>query len=180
MALLTLTSLPWVALAAARVGIIDRAALESALIEPRTVMTPVEICARLVALAMFAGMVWNVTALFTRIAGKRGGIAAGAIVVTNATLVYYAHTGNLEVPYLFWASWALLELDRVLAGEARELQAMAAVTCAVLTKRIRPRGSSCSRSPRASSRALGCCASVGRGLRGARPPRPTRSSRGRS
>ena len=132
MALLTLTSLPWVALAAARVGI-DRATLESALIEPRT-MTPVEICARLVALAMFAGMVWNVTALFTRIAGKRGGLAAGAIVATNATLVYYAHTGNLEVPYLFWASWALLELDRVLAGEARELRAMAAVTCAVLTK----------------------------------------------
>ncbi len=133
MALLTLTSLPWILPTVLRVGTSDPAALEAALIDPR-VMTPVEVCARLVALAMFAGVVWNVTALFTRLAGKRGGLAAGAIVVTNATLVYYAHTGNLEVPYLFWSSWALLELDRVLAGEPRALQAMAAVTCAVLTK----------------------------------------------
>jgi len=133
MALLTLTSLPWVATTIARMGTADGAALEAALIAP-SIMTPVEVCARLVALAMFAGIVWNVTTLFTRIAGKRGGLAAGAIVVTNATLVYYAHTGNLEVPYLFWSSWALLELDRVLAGEPRALYAMAAVTCAVLTK----------------------------------------------
>jgi hypothetical protein len=132
MALLTVTSLPWVALTVARAGT-DRAALEAALIDPRT-MTPVEVCARLVAVAMFAGIVWNTTKLFGRLAGARGGLAAGAIVATNATLVYYAHTGNLEVPYLFWSSWALVELDRVLAGEARELQAMAAVTCAVLTK----------------------------------------------
>ena len=132
MALLTLTSLPWVAATVARVGT-DPAALQAALIEPRT-MTPVEICARLVALAMFAGIVWNVSALFGRLVGPRGGLVAGAIVVTNATLVYYAHTGNLEVPYLFWSSWALLELDRVLAGEPRQLHAMAAVTCAVLTK----------------------------------------------
>jgi hypothetical protein len=132
MALLTLTSLPWVAGTIARMGV-SNPGLEAALIDPR-IMTPVEVCARLLALAMFAGIVWNVTALFTRIAGKRGGLAAGAIVVTNATLVYYAHTGNLEVPYLFWSSWALLELDRVLAGEPRALQAMAAVTCAVLTK----------------------------------------------
>jgi hypothetical protein len=132
MALLTVTSLPWVAMAAARAGT-DSAALETALLDPRT-MTPIEVCARLVAVAMFAGTVWNTTALFARLAGARGGLLAGAIVATNATLVYYAHTGNLEVPYLFWSSWALLELDRVLAGEAREVHAMVAVTCAVLTK----------------------------------------------
>jgi hypothetical protein len=131
-ALLTLTSLPWEIATIARVGL-DRAALERALIEPR-VMTPVELCARLVAVAMLAGIVWNTVRLFERLGGRRVGIVAGLVVATDSALLYYAHTGALEVPYLFWSSWALVEIDRVLAGESREPQVMIAVTCAVLTK----------------------------------------------
>jgi hypothetical protein len=131
-ALLTLTSLPWELRTILRVGF-DRAALEQALIAPR-VMTPIELCARLVAVAMLAGIVWNTVRLFERLGGRRVGIVAGLVVATNSALIYYAHTGALEVPYLFWSSWALVEIDRVLAGESREPQVMIAVTCAVLTK----------------------------------------------
>ena len=36
------------------------------------------------------------------------------VVATNAIFVLYAHTGNTDVPYLFWLTWAFFELDRVL------------------------------------------------------------------
>ncbi|MEO7112601.1 MAG: hypothetical protein ABI183_19300, partial [Polyangiaceae bacterium] len=48
--------------------------------------------------------------------------------------VYYAHTGNLEVPYLFWLAWALVEIDRVANGEAREKQVLLLAVAATLTK----------------------------------------------
>ncbi len=133
MLLLTALSLPWMALAAARAGT-DRDALERALLEPLP-MTAIEVSARLVALAMFAGIAWCTATLWTPLAGRRAGIAAGLVVATNATLVYYAHTGNLEVPYLFWTMLALVEIDRVLGGEeARATRTLLAVVAAALTK----------------------------------------------
>jgi hypothetical protein len=131
-ALLTLLSTPWIALAAARVGL-SRDALGQELIKP-LYMTGIELGARAVAAAMALGFVWNTLRWWTRIRGRVAGVGAGAIVGTNATLVYYAHTGNLEVPYLFWASWALVEMDRTLSGEPRERQALLLSAAAVLSK----------------------------------------------
>ena len=130
--LLTILSLPWMALAALRVGT-GREGLGAELIKP-LYMTGIEVSARLVAAAMAIAIVWNTIRWWTRIEGRVAGVGAGAVVATNATLVYYAHTGNLEVPYLFWASWAMVEMDRVLCGEPREGPALLCSVAAVLSK----------------------------------------------
>jgi hypothetical protein len=130
--LLTLLALPCILVAVARVGT-SPAVLEAELIDP-AYMTAIELTARAVAIAMAAFVIWNTMRLWTRLLGKRGGLAAGVVVGLNAVFVYYAHTGNLEVPYLFWSTWALVEIDRVIEGEPREPQAILLATAAVLTK----------------------------------------------
>ena len=132
MAGLTLLSLPWMALAAARAGAsVD--ALGAELIKP-LYMTGIEVSARLVAAAMAVGILHHTRVLWTRLAGPRAGLAAAAVVAANAVLVYYGRTGNLDVPYLFWLTWSLVELDRVACGEPRETQTLLLATAAVLTK----------------------------------------------
>ncbi|MGH7270353.1 MAG: hypothetical protein ACREJ3_07960, partial [Polyangiaceae bacterium] len=132
MAWLTVLSLPWIALAAARVGC-SADALASELIKP-LYMTGIEGAARALTATMALAIVWNTMRLWTRFGSRRVGLLAGLVVACNATLVYYAHTGNLEVPYLFWTTWAFVELDRVLSGEARERPLLLLVVAAALTK----------------------------------------------
>jgi hypothetical protein len=131
-ALLTVLSLPWLGLAALRVGV-SREALGAELIKP-LYMTGIEVTARTVAAVMALGIVWNTVRGWSRLQGRVAGLGAGVVVATNATLVYYAHTGNLEVPYLFWTGWALVEMDRVICREPRELQALLLSAAAVLSK----------------------------------------------
>jgi 4-amino-4-deoxy-L-arabinose transferase-like glycosyltransferase len=132
MALLTVLSLPWIAAAALRAGL-SRAALEAELIKP-LYMTGIELSARALAFAMTLGLIWATMRLWTRLAGRRTGLFAGVLTAANATLIYYGHTGNLEVPYLFWVTCAMVELDRVACGEAREMRALVVGVAAVLTK----------------------------------------------
>ncbi len=131
-ALLTLLSLPWIALAALHVGL-NRDALGDELIKP-LYMTGIEASARAVTAAMALAIVWSTMRLWTRLAGRRAGVAAGVLAACDGTFVYYAHTGNLDVPYLFWTSFALVEMDRVLAGEPRERAALLLSVAAVLSK----------------------------------------------
>jgi 4-amino-4-deoxy-L-arabinose transferase-like glycosyltransferase len=130
--LLTVLSLPWIGLAVRHVGT-GTAALGAELVKP-LYMTGIEIGARLVAAAMAIAIVRSSMVLWGRLAGRRAGVAAGAIVATNSIFVFYAHTGNLDVPYLFWLALAFIELDRVACGEARETHALLFGTAAVLTK----------------------------------------------
>ena len=132
MALLTLVALPWMGLAAIRVGA-NADALGAELVKP-LYMTGIEVGARLIAAAMAIAIVRSTIVLWERLAGRRAGIAAGAIVAANAIFVFYAHTGNLDVPYLFWIALSLVEIDRVACGEPNEIQALLLATAAVLTK----------------------------------------------
>jgi hypothetical protein len=132
MALLTIVTLPFAAIAVSHAGTnID--ALGAELIKP-FYMTGIEIGSRLVTMAMAIAIAWNTMRLWTRIESKRAGVAAGMLVAANAVFVYYAHTGNLDVPAIFWVIWCVLEIDRVLAGEPRECAALILATLAVLTK----------------------------------------------
>jgi hypothetical protein len=132
MALLTLLSLPWMALAAARVGTsID--SLGGELIQP-LYMTGIEVSSRLLTLAMGLGVLEATMTLWTRLRSRRTGVLAGAFVAANAVFVYYGHTGNLEVPCLFWILWALVEMDRAALGEPRERRVILLSVFAVLTK----------------------------------------------
>jgi hypothetical protein len=45
------------------------------------------------------------------------------VIAVNAPLTYYAHTSNLDVPYMFWACFALLETARaIVRREPRRLR----------------------------------------------------------
>jgi hypothetical protein len=94
-------------------------------------MTAMASVARLVALAMSLGVVLFIARLAEELRAhelglrpetarddrrvRTAGYAAAAFVGVNASLAYYAHTSNLDVPYLFWATWSLLLLARAIA-----------------------------------------------------------------
>ncbi len=80
-------------------------------------MTAYAVIARAVAIAMSVAIIWAVAKLVELAAGRRAGTLAGAACATNIILTYYGQTTNLDVPYLFWACLALLELARVLAHD---------------------------------------------------------------
>ncbi|HVJ89538.1 MAG TPA: hypothetical protein VM580_07015, partial [Labilithrix sp.] len=46
---------------------------------------------------------------------RRAGYFTAAFAGVNVSCTYYAHTTNLDVPYLFWATWSLLFFTRALA-----------------------------------------------------------------
>ncbi len=131
--LLTVLSLPWIALAALRAPSLGQEALLHELIQPRY-MTPIEVVARAVTLLMAVGVLFNVRRLVARVWGERAGDAAAAVTALNPVLVYFSHSGNSDIPCLFWVTLALVELDRVLAGEARERSALLCAAAAALTK----------------------------------------------
>ncbi|MBX3229820.1 MAG: hypothetical protein KIT84_05755 [Labilithrix sp.] len=56
-------------------------------------------------------------------ASRRAGWCTAAFAGVNATLAYYAKTTNLDVPYLFWATWSLLVFVRaIVRAEPRLLR----------------------------------------------------------
>jgi hypothetical protein len=94
-------------------------------------MTVIAYAARLVSLLMSLGLVWAIAKIAEELRGprsagvqsarrhflstSRSGWCAAAFAGVNVPLTYYAHTTNLDVPYLFWGSLALLVLVRAVA-----------------------------------------------------------------
>ncbi|WP_425994485.1 ArnT family glycosyltransferase [Afipia sp. DC4300-2b1] len=77
-------------------------------------MTFFALVARLVSAAMSLGTIYCVGKIGEELAGRRGGICVAGVCALNATLTYYGHTTNLDGPYLFWASLAILFWIRVM------------------------------------------------------------------
>jgi hypothetical protein len=91
-------------------------------------MTAIAVVARLVSLFMAAGVVWAMARIAGELWGRRAAVLVAVASGLDAALVYYAHVTNLEVPYLFWASLALLVLVRaIVRQEPRRLRACAAL-----------------------------------------------------
>jgi 4-amino-4-deoxy-L-arabinose transferase-like glycosyltransferase len=67
---------------------------------------------------------------------RRAGWCTAAFAGTNASLTYYAHTTNLDVPYLFWGTWSLLLFTRAITRRQPRLlrRALAFAVLAVGTK----------------------------------------------
>jgi 4-amino-4-deoxy-L-arabinose transferase-like glycosyltransferase len=87
-------------------------------------MTWFSLVARVVSLGMSLGIVVSIARIAEEVRGKRAGVWAAAACAVNAPLTYYAHTSNLDVPYLFWAVLSILALVRAIArGEPRRLRA---------------------------------------------------------
>jgi hypothetical protein len=79
-------------------------------------MTAVAYIARAVSALMSIGIAWAVAKIADELRpGTRAGLFAAGVCGLNGPLTYYAHTTNLDVPYLFWASLALLALVRAIA-----------------------------------------------------------------
>jgi hypothetical protein len=76
--------------------------------------TTLTLVARAVSAFMSLGIVYALAKIGEELRGPRAGILIALTVGLNAPLVYYGHTSNLDVPYLFWASLSLLELVRVM------------------------------------------------------------------
>ena len=130
--LLTVLQSPLILVGVARAGL-DQAAIERELIHT-SYMTPAAILGRLVAFAMALTFVWNQKRLWERIGSRRVGLAAAALTACNPIFVYFAHAASVDVPYLFWTSFALVELDRVTQGEPRERHVALFAVAALLTK----------------------------------------------
>ena len=94
-------------------------------------MTSLAVAARLVSLAMSVGIAWSVARIAEELRGRRAAWCAAAFLCVNAPLTYYAHTTNLDVPYLFWGSLALLALVRAVTREEPRLLRRWAVLAAI-------------------------------------------------
>jgi len=77
-------------------------------------MTTFAVVARVVTEAMAAGIVCVVAALGEELWGRRAGLWAAAVAGLNTVLAYYAHTSNLDVPYVLWTLLSYLWLVRAI------------------------------------------------------------------
>lgn len=78
-------------------------------------MTFFALVARLVSAAMSLGTIYYVGKIGEELAGGRAGVCVAGVCALNATLTYYGHTTNLDGPYLFWSSLAILFWVRAIA-----------------------------------------------------------------
>jgi 4-amino-4-deoxy-L-arabinose transferase-like glycosyltransferase len=99
-------------------------------------MTVFAVVARLVTDLMAAGIVYLVASIAKELWGRRAGHWAASVAALNVVFTYYAHTSNLDVPYLFWTLGSYLCLVRaILRHEPARLRGCALLAVfAVATK----------------------------------------------
>lgn len=99
-------------------------------------MTAYAILARLVTVCMSLGLTWNLAQIARLAWGRRAGLWALVIAGLNVPLTYYSHTSCLDVPYLFWGSFALKELALAWTADepSRLRKALLFAALAVATK----------------------------------------------
>ena len=80
---------------------------------------PLHLVNRSVSLVMATGIVVVCYVIGRELRGRAAGLAAALLTALLLPFVYYAKTGNLDVPYLFWFSLAMLFYTRiVVTGDA--------------------------------------------------------------
>jgi len=133
--LLTVLTLPVTLVALARAPSLAPHDVIQAVVQV-PVMTTFAIVARVVSLVMSLGIVLVIGKLARAIAGPRARPWAMAIAGVEVAGTYYAHTSNLDIPALFWGSWALLTLvEAIKTDEPRTLRRVAVLAaCAIATK----------------------------------------------
>jgi hypothetical protein len=99
-------------------------------------MTSMSYVARGISVAMSLGITYAVAKIAEAVHGRRAGYLAAAFAGSDLALTYYAHTTNLDVPYLFWSMFSLLALVRAIAeNDARHFRAFGVcLVFAVATK----------------------------------------------
>jgi len=87
--------------------------------DPAVSVTLFTLAARLVSAVMGVGAAVVAYRIGVELAGRRAGFLAGVLFAGSPLAVYYAAAANLEMPYLFWSSLALLMLVRIARGAPR-------------------------------------------------------------
>jgi hypothetical protein len=133
LAILSLLTLPVAVLVVARAqSLSPHAIIAEAIHVPY--MTFFAMTGRAVGAMMSIGIIYAVAQIAEELAGRRAAVCAAAVCATNVVLTYYGHTTNLDVPYVFWGTLALLELCRAVTrrdpGRLRRCAALAAVSVA--------------------------------------------------
>jgi hypothetical protein len=83
---------------------------------PTRALTVLTVLTRAVAAAMGTGIVLATYQIGKEVFGRRAGIFAALSMAVCNLLIFYAHTENVDVPYVFWsmlALWAYVRLVRV-------------------------------------------------------------------
>lgn len=139
LALLAVVTAPVTLVAVLRAAHLDVPSVMHVILAP-PYMTAMTAIARVVTLLMSLGIVLTLTRIAEEIAPderKEGTATATAWFASLGwSFTYYAHTTNLDVPYLFWAMLAVLSMVRaVVRCEPRRLRHVAlAGACAIATK----------------------------------------------
>lgn len=87
--------------------------------DPELVFSTLALLGRWVSATMGAGCVVLVYLLVVRPFGRAAATLAALLTAFCYPVVYYSHTTNVEVPYLFWMLLALLAAVRLLEPDAR-------------------------------------------------------------
>lgn len=85
--------------------------------DPETALTVLSLIARSIAALMGVGIVVLVYLTARRLAGRRAALFAGLTVAFSPAFIFYAHTGNVDTPSLFWSALGLYAFGRLVAGE---------------------------------------------------------------
>ena len=139
LAILAVLTLPVTVLAAVRAGSSHVPVVIGEILKP-PYMTTFTITARIVTFLMSLGIILAIAAIAAETAPRerraRVSTFAALFATVNWSFSYYAHTSNLDVPYLFWAWLAVLALVRaIVRHEPRRLRAFAVLAAlAVATK----------------------------------------------
>jgi hypothetical protein len=130
LALLALLNSPVAAIALARARSLAPGDVIAEFVRP-PYMTVFALSARAVSVAMAAGLIWALAKMAEEVRGKRAGVWTAALATTCVPLVYYAHTSNLDVPYLFWGCLAVLAIVQAVARSDPQRLRRAAVLAAL-------------------------------------------------
>ncbi|MDF2696102.1 MAG: hypothetical protein K0S65_4485, partial [Labilithrix sp.] len=129
LAIVGVLTLPVTLLAVVNAGTTSVPAVIQEIVKP-PYMTAITLTARLVTLLMSLGIVVTIAFLAGDLAPRERRRPVAAFAALFATLnwsfSYYSHTSNLDVPYLFWACLAVLQLERaIVRHEPRRLRRFA-------------------------------------------------------
>ena len=139
LALLAILTLPVTIAGVLHTGTMSVDAVIHELIKP-SYMTVYAMTARVVSLLMSLGIVLAFAKIAEELAPeedkKSAATWAAVLVALDAPFTYYAHATNLDVPYLFWASFSALALVRAVnREEPRRLRgALVFAALAIATK----------------------------------------------
>jgi 4-amino-4-deoxy-L-arabinose transferase-like glycosyltransferase len=87
--------------------------------DPETALTVLSLIARGISAVMGVGIVVLVYLTVRRAAGRPAALFSAFSIAFSPAFIFYAHTGNVDTPSLFWSALALFALGRLLAGQCK-------------------------------------------------------------